>query len=96
MSIKQKQDKYRQLCHAMQTGVAYSMEKNPSDTTPKNLRVGVNSAMVENAALVNLLIAKGIITLDEFYDYLIKFMEQEVDIYQSELETLYGTKITLR
>lgn len=96
MSIEQKQDKYRQLCHAMQTGVAYSMEKNPSDTTPKHLRVGINSAMAEHAALVDLLITKGVITLDEYYDYLIKFMEREVDMYQSELETRYGAKITLR
>lgn len=95
MSIEEKQAKYRQLCHAMQTGVAYLMEKDPSSTAPKHLRVGINSAMVEHGALVDLLVTKGVISLDEYYDSLIKFMEREVETYQRELEANYGVKITL-
>lgn len=95
MTLEEKKTKYIALCHAMQTGVAYMMQKDPSDTTPKHLRVGVNSAMVEHGALVSLMVKKGLITEDEYYDSLIEFMEREVQMYQRELESIYGAKINL-
>src|SRR5687767_13839287 len=55
MNLEEKRAKYLKLCHAMQTGVAFKMEKDNKDTTPKHLRVGINAAMVDHAALTNLL-----------------------------------------
>lgn len=96
MTLEEKRQRYRALCHAMQTGVAYVMEKEPGETSPKHLRVGVNSAMVEHSALTLLLIEKGIITEDEYYDAMNAAMEREVQSYQDKLQRLYGAgNITL-
>ncbi len=86
-----KLEKYKTLCHAMQSGVAYKMNYDPTDTTPKHLRVGVNAAMCDHAALVNLLMAKGIITEDEYFDALIESMQREVDNYTREINEQLGT-----
>ena len=99
MTLEEKKKKYAALTHAMQTGVAYKMERAPAETTPQHLRVGVNCAMSEQGALVGLLMKKGIITEDEYLDALIESMEGEVQSYQTELTELYGAgrhiKITL-
>src|SRR5687768_12035238 len=99
MNLEEKRERYLALCHAMQTGVAFKMEKDAKDTTPKHLRVGINAAMSDHGALVGLLFKKGIITEEEYYDALIESMEREVQMYQSKIEELYGAgpiKITLK
>jgi hypothetical protein len=90
MTLEEKRAKYKALGHAMQTGVAYEMENDPTDTTPKHLRVGVNAAMSDHAALASLLLEKLIFTEDEYYDRLIEFMQREVDGYQAKLSQRYG------
>lgn len=95
MNLQEKKDKYLSLCHAMQSGVAYKMQSDSAETSPKHLRVGVNSAQVQHAALVKLLCEKGIITEEEYLDALIEMMEREVQAYQDELSRIYGTNITL-
>lgn len=90
MTIEEKREKCAALAHAMQTGVAYKMPKDSSDTEPKHLRVGINMAMIEHAALAGLLMRKGIITEDEYLDSLIVELEREVDLYQQEISQLYG------
>lgn len=86
---------YKELAHAMQTGVAYELEKDPKSGTPKDLRVGLNSAMVNDAALARLLIAKGVITLEEYEAEVTAEMQREVKRYEDRLTERYGTKITL-
>lgn len=95
MTIEEKKALYLQLAHAMQTGVAAMAERGPKDMTPKHLRVGVNMAMVEHAALVSLLLEKGIMTEDEYYDRLIKTMTAEVEMYEKELKQEFGVTIHL-
>ena len=56
---------YVSLAHAMQSGVAAKMGFDPSETSPKHLRVGVNTAHIDFGALMHLLIEKGIITEEE-------------------------------
>jgi hypothetical protein len=81
---------YIALSHAMQSGVAWVMAKDPSDTTPKHLRIGVNQAMVEHGALVKLLIEKGVFTEVEYYTALNEMMEREIKMYQQRLQEWYG------
>lgn len=81
-------ERYRALCHAMQTGVAFTMEREPAETTPKHLRVGVNVAMCDQAALVQLLVARGVITEVEYYEALCASMEREVKLYQERIGTM--------
>lgn len=88
--------RYRVAAHAMQTGVAFANPEGTGDQTPKHLRVGVNSAMVEHSALAHLLMRKGVITEEEYYTALADGMEQEAERYRSELQARHpGTKITL-
>jgi hypothetical protein len=83
-----KMDEYRALAHAMQTGVAAQMQFDPvvAGTTPKHLRVGVNSALVDSSALAKLLMDKGVITLDEYETALVEGMRAERDRYVAWLE----------
>lgn len=89
-------DRYYKATHAMQTGVSVVMQYDKTECDPKHLRVGVNSAMVEHSALVELLVDKGVITLEEFMKYLANAMEKEAQHYQEEVSVLMGNaNITL-
>lgn len=87
--------RYESLMHAIQTGVATEMGLGSKDTTPKHLRVGINSGLVNQAGLVNLLVQKGIITEDEYFDAIITEAEAEVKRYEDRLFEKTGTTIHL-
>lgn len=95
MTHEENQDRYLRAMHAVQSGVKQKAEYARSETTPASLRVGVNASMVETAALQKLLIDKGIITWDEWYEYLANQAEHEKALYEAELSEHYGGKITL-
>jgi len=88
MSRESDQQRYLDACHGMQTGVKYEMESDAlrgvehHSTTPKHLRVGVNSAMVSHAALVKLLVEYGIFTEDDYVKSQADAMEAEVALYE--------------
>lgn len=86
---------YLELCHAMQSGVASKMNYDDSEVQPKHLRVGVNSALVSNGALIDLLVDKGVFTEEEYSIKLNEWMQLEVDRYEAELAAHFGTKIAL-
>lgn len=77
---------YEAAMHGMQSAVAYEMEQRPQPTEPKHLRVGVNAAMVDHAALVQLLIEKGVITEPEYREALRLAMNHELARYQEHLD----------
>lgn len=95
MSVEEKRKRYQELLHAMQTGVQTKMNYEDKDTQPKHLRVGINAAMSDHAALVYLLVRKGLITEEEYFDSMIEFMEREVESYRALLHDLLGANITL-
>lgn len=86
---------YIQAAHAMQSGVAFEMSLDPGPTSPKHLRVGVNSAMSNHAGLVRLLIAKGVITEPEYLQAICDEMNREAERYEQQLSERTGKKITL-
>lgn len=73
---------YLDAMHAMQTGVGLKMLRDPGETSPKHLRVGVNSALVETSAIAKLLVAKGIFTMEEFQESLTEMINLEVEAYE--------------
>jgi hypothetical protein len=83
------------LAHAMQSGVAQTLHLDPSSGTPKHLRVGVNMALVEVAALAGLLIEKGVFTREEYDAALIKGLRQEVNSYEESLSRAMGANVKL-
>jgi hypothetical protein len=87
--------RYLDAAHAMQSGVAMMMKYDPDEASPKHLRVGVNSAMVESAVLARLLIEKGILTEDEFSERLATQMAVEADLYEQRLSELLGARVWL-
>ncbi len=90
------QERYYAAAHAMQSGVAMKMNYDPSETTPKHLRVGVNSAMSDHGALVTLLIEKGVITKAEYFEAVAAAMEREAANYEAEVSRLTERQVTLR
>lgn len=90
-------DKTRYLAatHAMQSGVAATMAFDAKDTEPKHLRTGVNVALRDHTSLVELLIAKGLFTLEEYQKAIADGMETEVKSYEASLSKHYGANITL-
>lgn len=89
------QQEYFALMHAMQSGVKQEQVNGSEDGSPKHLRVGVNSAMASNGALVNLLIDKGVITALEYHRELVTSTRLEVEEYEKRLSKAMGVKITL-
>lgn len=91
-----KEDRARYLHHShrMQGGVEYLKDK--SDQTPKMLRVGVNAAMSDQSGLAGLLIAKGIITLDEYERAMADAMEAEANRYEAEVQQQYPGQVGVR
>lgn len=100
--------RYAAAMHAVQTGVAMTIsldnrdvasgDKQPDSgsASSKHLRTGIDSALVSNGALTQLLIEKGVITELEFWAKLAEFAEDEAKAYESELRQRCGGNITLR
>lgn len=88
-------DRYKKVMHAVQSGVASEMQFAPSATTPKHLRVGVNSALIETGAISQLLLDKEIITEEEYLTSIVEFAEREKASYEEILTKHYGKPITL-
>src|SRR5690349_12349124 len=88
-------ERYHELAHAMQSGVAWELQRDPTPGTPKHLRVGVNVALCDHSALVKLLIAKGLITEQEYWTAVVAEMAAEVQRYEERLSQTYGRTIRL-
>jgi hypothetical protein len=93
--VKEDVDRYESAAHAMQTGVDLEHELGSKDGSPKHLRVGINRGAVNIAALAKLLIAKGIITLDEYEKSAADEMERECERYTKRLVKLMGGNVHL-
>lgn len=89
------QARYREACHAVQSGVAAKMEYDSKETEPKHLRTGVNIAMRDHASLVYLLVGKGIITMAEFQKAIADGMETEKQLYEAALSAHFGAEVKL-
>lgn len=91
---QQEYEKYMALCHKIQSAIAYSrMLPSPEVpgatvydrlTSPKHLRVGVDLRSVDNAAMVNLLVSKGLITRLEWIQSLVAASEAEVKMWEDK------------
>ena len=84
------------LLHAIQSGVAHEMRFDAGATEGKHLRVGVNNALLENAAVAKILIDKGLITEEEYFNSVIARLEEEKARYEARISARHnGAKITL-
>jgi hypothetical protein len=95
MTLEEDRARYLAALHAMQSGVAMEENYDPGPTSPKHLRVGVNSAMVEHGALIGLLMVKGVITAEEYYEALADRMEAERDAFAERISRRTGGNVRL-
>ena len=84
--------KYESLGHAIQTGVAHELAleapaiaDSPVGRLIKHLRTGNNLRACDHAALAHLLIAKGVITDEEYKEALLKGLKREKESYERSL-----------
>lgn len=87
--------RYRALMHKMQAGVAMWLNYDKTSGEPKHLLVGNNARAVDHAALVSLMIKKGVFTEQEYADSLCAEGEKEVETWERKLSEKMNTKITL-
>jgi len=94
--------RYQAAMHAVQAGIASRMGWDQSNTapekrftSPKHMRVGVESAHVSQLGLAKLLITKGVFTEAEYYEAMANAAEEEKANWESSLADLLGAKITL-
>lgn len=81
--------RYVAALHAVQSGVALAITQGSSEATPKHLRVGVNSAMIDASAIARLPMQKGVFTEREYFEMLAIVAEEE----QASYEGLLGVKL---
>jgi len=83
---------YVELGHAVQSGIAACIGIGWDGTTPKHLRVGIDTSKSDQAALAKLLIEKGVITEVEYYEALVEGLKEEVEGYVRLYKLLAGTE----
>ena len=89
--------KEKELKHQIQTAIKLLYEKDPhyrdcSNTTKRALkhhRVGIDSLFSDLSAIVGLLVEKGVITQDEYFDRLIKGLENEVELKRQDVQQYF-------
>lgn len=89
------------LQHTIQAGVAQEIAldfpflDDDMRKVVKDLRTGLNLAMVDQGVLVNFLADKGIIDKTEYHKALIEGLKDEIQRYEARLSERLGSKINL-
>jgi hypothetical protein len=83
---------YRTALHGVQSAIAHRMSLDPKFklTDPKHLRVGVDSGFVSIAAISQILVDKGICTLEEFAEYQRLWANNELWMHEEWARNHYG------
>ena len=95
IEIEKLKTRYLTAMHGVQSGIAMLIKRGDTLAEPKHLRVGIDSAHVSDSALVQLLIAKGVITELEYHESLVKAAEEERGRLEEKLTEVLGQKVTL-
>ena len=79
---EEQEARYYSAVHAMQSATALEITRlgeNGAAADAKHLRVGLNNAMADHGTLVELLIKKGVFTIEEYEDAIVVGAERERD-----------------
>ena len=80
---------YKKHAHAVQTAIEFNPNKRPCE--PKHLRVGIDMSKADMAGLAELLIAKGVFTLEEYIAAITKSARDEAMRHRDALAAEIGT-----
>ena len=89
------QERYLQTTWGMCSGVGYAMGFDQDETTPKQLRIGVNMALLRAEALLALLLEKDVFTELEWITTLTRVVENERVRYEALLTRYMGQPVEL-
>jgi hypothetical protein len=97
--VKDPGDRYYDAAHAVQAGtkldVDYAWDATPEGRAAMDCRIGLNVSMAEAAGLVELLIAKGLITEPEYTEAITLALEREKARLEAELAVRFGHPVVL-
>jgi hypothetical protein len=104
MTSEEKRARYAALLHAVQTGIAWELQLDHPEAdlntdenlrAHKHLRTGIDGSKSDHGALAELLIERGVFTLEDYEDALLRGLEREKARYERVLSERVGAKITL-
>jgi len=94
---------YEEAAHGVQSAIKYEIENkhpvlvnNPAlGNIIKHLRVGIDARAADARGLAELLIAKGVFTLDEYVEHMRLAMNEELARYTDHVRKEYGLPINV-
>jgi hypothetical protein len=95
-AIREARDRYLAAMDNLSVGVKAKQKLDQTETDPHSLRVGLNSAMIQVSALVQVLIHTGHLTEVDWYRILANVTESEVRLYEQWLSEATGTSVTIQ
>lgn len=75
---------YKEAAHGVQSHIAYGIQIGEHATEPKHLRLGIDMEKADTLGLVCLLMDKGVITPEEYHEYLRRAANHELAMRQDE------------
>lgn len=84
-------ERYERAAHRVQTTIAFQPHR-PLDPY-KDLRTGIDLSKADMSGLAQLLISKGVITLDEYIEAIATSAEKEAEMKEHDLSVRYGINI---
>ena len=88
-------DRYEAALHAVQSGVLFDHQLGSDDGSPKHLRVGITSAMIQSTTLVRLLVDAGAFTRADWWRALADEAHRERQRYEAQLSDRLGRPVSL-
>jgi len=79
---------YEKHAHAVQTAIEFNSNKKALE--PKHLRVGIDMSKADMEGLVTLLIAKGVLTMDEYVKAVTQSAANEAERHKFNLAREMG------
>lgn len=95
MSIDAARATYAAALKAVGQGVSIMQSHGSAEVSTRNLRVGINAAMIEVGALASLLISKGLITELEYMQQCAKLAVAEKVDYERRIKDRLGREVSL-
>lgn len=91
MNAQEFQRENVRLGHAIQSAVAFQMSlPNYHATQLKHVRTGLDTTKAEHGALARLLMKKGVITEEEYFDAMVEGYEMELQFQTDHARRLSG------
>lgn len=85
---------YAQAAHGLQSAIAYDPDNR--DLEAKHMRVGIDMQKADLFGFAQLLMDKGVFTLEEYIEYMRLAANTELATREEELSEKFGTNISCR